>query len=268
MEEPIRKPARGALIGGAPISQVAIWAAIIAVTGMIPFSVVIGGGGTFPISSTLAPLSGILLGPIGGFVAVIIGGYIDLAIAPYTATLGLASPWSLAIATLCAGLIAYKPKNYWWIPAILAPVAIFWTYASFPIAGLTFPYAKPLAPFEWLEGPYVGFLLGWTDAWPSWILFLATVKWLRKWISSTSPIKVGAAIWIITYFTLSGIEHYIGWGIFEIMYKLTLDVCVWVILLFTWWERLVMATVGGIIGTAVVFALRRAGLRKPEYTIW
>jgi hypothetical protein len=262
------KVVKGALIGGAPISQVAIWTAIIAVTAMIPFSVVIGGGGAFPISMTIAPLTGILLGPLGGFVAALIGGYIALAIAPYTATLGVVAPWPLAIAVLCAGLITYKPKNYWYIPAILAPIAIFWTYASFPLAGLTFPYAKPLAPFEWLEGPYTGFLLGWTDAWPSWILFLATVKWLRGWISSTSPIKVGVATWIITYFTLSGIEHYIGWGIFEIMYKLSVDVCVWVIFLFTWWERLVMATVGAIIGTAVIIALRKAGLRKPEYTIW
>ena len=106
------------MIGGASISYVALFAAAIGITSLIPFSIMTTGK-AFPVSELLIALCGIVLGPVGGFVAGLIGGVIGLAIAPYTAPNGMLSPLTPALGAMAAGFLVQRTNKKWWGVAIV-----------------------------------------------------------------------------------------------------------------------------------------------------
>ena len=55
----------GVTIGGAPIAYIIVWAAIVFGLSFVPLpiSLVLGIGGTFPLSQTVYPVLGFILGP-------------------------------------------------------------------------------------------------------------------------------------------------------------------------------------------------------------
>jgi len=257
-EEEVVPLVSAGMIDGTPIAYIAIWAALVAIMAMLPFSVVIGGGGSFPMSLFIYGLVGILLGPIAGAIATAIGSIIAVIIAPYTSIFGFLGFIPPTVATFMAGLITYKkgkPMLNILIAIVGALLLVVVFYFSFPISGV-----------DVLKPEVV--LIGVTDFWPGWILLLVTSKWIRDWVQSEDPVKLALSVFIITYFVNNTYEHYIGWIMFNFTYGLPIDVCIWIIFAFTWWERLAMGVSGMVIGTAVIIALRRAGIRKPIYTIW
>ena len=92
-------------IYGAPISYVALLSAVTAVLQLIPFSVVLGPGISFPLSLATGGLMGIMLGPWAGAIAVLIGSAIGVMIAPHTAFLGPLTVLVLILAPIASGLI-------------------------------------------------------------------------------------------------------------------------------------------------------------------
>jgi hypothetical protein len=179
--------ARGGLatIAGAPISWTALFAAVCAVTTIIPFYFYVTGGGYVSVASGLfMPLAGQVLGPWAGTIAAFIGGLIGMFIAPGGFPLGLVDViLSGAIFGLSAGLMTKKLRwvfLIWWI-INLAMVAFF-------------PYRIPGASggFQAPEEPT--YTLSWTYVLIAFILWLAlgplTTNLLSKWA------KRGSSLWL------------------------------------------------------------------------
>src|SRR6185436_18411872 len=102
----------GVTIGGAPVSYVAIMAAIVAVLAFVPASIVIGGmGGGWPLHDAIHPLVGFLLGPIAGPIASTIGMLVGNAIAPYT-NLGPWSPLMGLMSAFAVGMVIQQGHKW------------------------------------------------------------------------------------------------------------------------------------------------------------
>ncbi len=248
------------LLAGAPISQVAVWAAIIAVAGTIPWIFPMqGGGGAFPMSIPVAPLAGIVLGPVAGFAACLVGGAIDLIIAPYTAGIGLLSPFSIAFAALGAGSLVQRPRRNLWLPGILAPIFLLWLWADFAFLVQDFPMPQIL-------------LVGGLDILPSWIVGLAGARWAAKQIErneTQAAWRLFLALWILCYYGVAAMQHGFEWAVWQMMFRFPAEPSIATSLAFTWWERIfIYAGIGALIGTPVILGLKRMGLRRPAHGRW
>ncbi len=80
-----------ATIDGAPVAYVVALAGVIAVLAFVPLSVVLGSGKSFPLSQSIYPLVGWLLGPVAGAVADGVGALVGVFLAPHTSALPLAT---------------------------------------------------------------------------------------------------------------------------------------------------------------------------------
>lgn len=248
------------LIFGAPIAQVAIWAAVVAVAGTIPWIFPMqGGGGGFPMSIPIAPVVGVALGPLAGALACLIGGAIDLIIAPYTAGIGLLSPLSITFAALGSGYLVQRPKINRWIPGILAPIFFVWLWLDYALILNDFPFPEIL-------------LVGGTDMVPSWIVGILGAGWAAKQIEKEDlkeSWKIFLGMWIVCYFGVGAMQHGFEWAVWEMMFKFPAEPSIATVVAFTWWERIfIYAGSGALIGTAVIIALKRLGLRRPVHARW
>jgi len=86
---------------------ISVWAAVVAVSHILPTIPIWGTGGTFSLASALSPLSGIFFGPIAGALCSAAGGFVGSFIAPHTAWIG---PFTFIVSTTTAfssGCIAW-----------------------------------------------------------------------------------------------------------------------------------------------------------------
>jgi len=238
-------------IGGAPISYVALFAAAIGVTALIPFSILIGTGQAFPFSEFLIPLSGIVLGPIGGLVAGLVGGFIGLAIAPYTAPNGILAPITPALGAMAVGFLVQKGKRAWWGTAILA-VAL----GIFTIKGLVINGVYPL----WLIGAVA-------VAWIALILELTPLRPLAAgWLRSKNFGLVAVGLVIISFMGTSTamiVNNAIGFFLFQIPND------IWPIFIPVVQTERSIVTVGAtIIGLGVIAGLRQLRMVRPSEGGW
>ena len=248
-----RKVIVGGKLFGAPIAYIAIWGAIIAVAGMIPFSVIVGGGGSFSMSSTILALTAIVLGPLAGFLAVLIGAIIDLVIAPYS-PFGPIAPIIPAFAAFVAGLAVSERKTFR-ISALVIGVAelfLFWTAVEIGTG----------APFSQLV------IVGSTAEIPAIILFAISLPFIDKWVRSDNPLKLTLGVFITSYFAVSAIEHCTGSTLWQVLFGLPINIWIFVFVALAWWERITIAVIGTIIGVPVIIALRKATLIKPDYAAY
>jgi uncharacterized membrane protein len=100
---------------------IAVWAALIAVAGLLPSVPIIGTGATFSISVALVPLAGVLFGPITGAVCAAIGGFLGQLVAPHTAWLGLGTFLIGTINALVSGLVT---RRNWWLPVVITVIGM------------------------------------------------------------------------------------------------------------------------------------------------
>lgn len=179
--------ARGgmATIAGAPISWTALFAAICAVTTIIPFYFYVTGGGYVSVASGLfMPLAGQVLGPWAGTIAAFVGGLIGMFIAPGGFPLGIVDViLSGAIFGLAAGLMTKKLRWVflgWWI-INLGMVAFF----PYRIPGAAAGFDAPVEP---------AYSLSWTYVFIAFILWLVfgplTTDLLHKWAKRGSPVHL------------------------------------------------------------------------------
>ena len=68
---------------------IAVWAAVVAASNIIPTLQIIGTGSRFSFAAILSPLSGVLFGPLAGALCSAVGGFIGSLLAPHTAWMGL-----------------------------------------------------------------------------------------------------------------------------------------------------------------------------------
>lgn len=168
-----------AVIAGAPLSWVALFAAIAAATTVIPFYFYVTGGGYVSVATGLfMPLAGQVLGPWAGLIAATIGGVVGMFIAPGGFPLGLLDVvLSASIFGLAAGLMTRKWRwvfLVWWI-INLALIALY-PYRIIP------GFAPPEEPRYTLSFTYV------ILAFVAWLIFgPLTTDLMRKWASKGQP---------------------------------------------------------------------------------
>lgn len=238
-------------IGGAPVSYVALFAAAIGVTALIPFAVLISTGQAFPFSEFVVPLCGIILGPIGGFVAGLVGGIIGLAIAPYTAPNGILAPLTPALGAMAAGFLVQRDKRAWYGTAILAVALGVFTVKGIVINGVA-PHWNILAVLV---------------AWISLVLQLTPLRGLAaKWLRSTNLGAVAAGLVVICFMGTSTamiVNNAIGFFLFQIPND------VWPAFVPVVQSERTMVTIGStIIGLGVIAGLRRLRMVKPTQGGW
>jgi hypothetical protein len=87
---------------------IAVWAALVSASHIIPSVPMLGTGSNFSFAAALSPLSGIFFGPIAGALCSAAGGFIGSLIAPHTAWLGLGTFIIGTVTAFTAGCIAWS----------------------------------------------------------------------------------------------------------------------------------------------------------------
>lgn len=239
------------MIGGASISYVALFAAAIGVTALIPFSIMTTGK-AFPLSELLFALTGIVLGPIGGFVAGLIGGVIGLAIAPYTAPNGILAPLTPALGAMAAGFFVQRSNKKWWGVVIVGVALALFTFKGVVI--------NRVSPAYWL-------FLAVGVAWVTLILSVTPLTTLiSNWLRSPNLGLVTVGLVFATFMGTSTamiVNNAIGIWLHEVPND------IWPIfppIVTT--ERLIITVAGTILSLAVIAGLRRLRLVKPSQGVW
>lgn len=243
-----------AAIDGAPIAYIVVLAAVATVLAFIPFSVVLGSGKGIPLSQSIYPLLGWLLGSWAGALASGIGTLIGVFLAPYTAGVPAIAIWGAAIASFAAGAMRNNPqRKYWYL-------------------GLTVLFGLELAAYAYLaiarNGiPVNTFIFGSFIDWSAIILFaLPTRTLFARLISSSNFVKVAIGIFGGTW-TVCGLAH--------------LSQVPFTYYLFNWpepiWNMLIpvipventlRGLAGSVIGTGVIGGLRAINLVKPKEAVY
>jgi hypothetical protein len=245
----------GAAIDGTPITYIVVLAAVVAVLAFIPFSIALGSGKGMPLSQSIYPLLGWLLGSWAGALASIIGTLISVFLAPHTAgSFPIIAIWGGAIASFAAGAMGANHKRRFWY------------------LGLTLLFGLELTTYAYLaiirNGiPINTFILGAFIDWSSILLFLLPTRNLfASLISSSSFVKVAIGIFGGTW-TICGIAH--------------LCQVPFTYYLFNWpepiWnalipiipvENVMRGVAGAVIGTGVISGLRAINLVQPKESLY
>jgi hypothetical protein len=240
-------------IFGSPIAYVALMAAVVAVFQLIPFSVVLGPGISFPLSLAIIGLVGILLGPWAGAVAVAIGSGIGVLIAPHTAFLGPLTIVAMVLTPIGTGLITNGKRVI--VGFFLIAVAAIWWALFLATNGWPEVTTALLQPWRYLLPGILLLLPGLTDK---------AVRLLK----SENRLALGAALGYIIWIGGS-IDHSFSAIVGNlILFQLPEDVWSFLILFVIGAERGALALVGLIVGIGVIFGLRQMGARKPTMGIW
>jgi hypothetical protein len=87
---------------------IAVWAALVSASHIIPSVPMLGTGSNFSCAAALSPLSGIFFGPIAGALCSAAGGFLGSLIAPHTAWLGLGTFIIGTVTAFTSGCIAWS----------------------------------------------------------------------------------------------------------------------------------------------------------------
>jgi hypothetical protein len=87
---------------------IAVWAALVSASHIIPSVPMLGTGSNFSFAAALSPLSGIFFGPIAGALCSAAGGFVGSLVAPHTAWLGLGTFIIGTVTAFVSGCIAWS----------------------------------------------------------------------------------------------------------------------------------------------------------------
>jgi hypothetical protein len=87
---------------------IAVWAALVSASHIIPSVPMLGTGSNFSFAAALAPLSGIFFGPVAGALCSAAGGFLGSLVAPHTAWLGLGTFIMGTVTAFTSGCIAWS----------------------------------------------------------------------------------------------------------------------------------------------------------------
>jgi hypothetical protein len=230
---------------------VALFAAAIGITSLIPFSIMTTGK-AFPVSELLIALTGVVLGPIGGFVAGLVGGAIGLAIAPYTAPNGVLSPLTPALGAMAAGFFMQRSNKKWWGVVIIAAALLVFHFKGVVI--------NKVDPAYWL-------FLSVVVAWITFVIALTPFTTvISNWLRSANLGMVTAGLVFITFMgTSTAMMVTNGFGIW--LHEVPNDI--WPIFPpIVTGERLIITVAGTILGVAIIAGLRLLRLVRPTEGAW
>lgn len=240
-------------IFGAPVSYIALLAAVTAVLQLIPFSVVLGAGISFPLSLAVTGLVGILLGPWAGAVAVAIGSGIGVMIAPHTAWLGPLTVLVMVVTPIASGLIVNGKRH--WVGLYLIVASLVWWGLFIATNGFPQVWTSLLQPWRYLI--------------PGLLLFVPVINEKAiRFLKSDNRLAMGVSLAYIIWVSGS-VDHTLSSIIGNlILFRMPEEVWSFLTLYIIGAERGVLALVGMVIGLGVMVGLRQMGMTKPEMGVW
>ncbi len=236
-----------ATVDGASLTMVVAMAAVVAVLSLVPFSAVLGVGGSFPLSQAVYPLVGWLLGPVAGALASGVGAVVGLFVAPHTAG---SLPWlrffGAALSSFAAGtLTAAGGRRRWWMVVGLLLVGVFLAYGKQALAnGVSFSL----------------FLLGSFIDWSALLLYvLPTRVWVGRMVQAEGWRALAVGLFFGTWIA-AGLSHLLATTVYYFLYNWPAEV---------WWtlvpvmpvEHLFRSAVGMALGLGVIRGVRSLSLR-------
>lgn len=243
----------GANLDGAPVAFIVVLAAVVTALAFIPFSVVLGTGGSFPMSHAVLTLNSIILGPIAGSVANLIGTIIGIFVAPYTASVPVLGLITAITAGIAGGTFMLgKERSKWWMVVAVVIALTFIIYLARAIQ----------------NGVRVGIFLGETMInWTALLLYiLPTRDMIARWINGSNVVKLAIAMFLSTWIVM-GFAHLTASGVAYFMFTWPEETFAMLIPIVPV-QHLARALGGMVIGTGVILGLRSIGLVKPKWAIY
>ncbi|MEI7884191.1 MAG: ECF transporter S component [Clostridia bacterium] len=230
------------LLGSIHPAVIAVWAAVIAASCMLPSIPLLGTGGTFSIATALVPLAGVLFGPIGGAICAAIGGFIGQLIAPHIAWMGLATFSIGVINAFCSGLISRGKWPY--AVGVLGIGTVLWfstaTGRAVPLFAIVF-YGAGL------------------------LVTVVGGMFAKKWLLGKNIALKTVAVWICSFAGLVGaasIANYFALTMFQTPAE------VWTVLtVMSPIERTIFAVGSAIVGVPLLVGLPKIGIFVGPQTV-
>lgn len=243
-------------IDGAPVTYIMVLAAVVAALAFIPIpvSVVIASGKNFPMSQSLYPLVGWLLGPVAGAVADGIGALVGVIVAPHTTTSAPATVLGAALGGLAAGAMTMKGRRAgWWLPLAAVFVVFYGLYAGRAV------FINGAAVRDVLLGSFIN--------WSAIVLFvLPTRVWFARLLAERDLKRVGIGLFGGTWI-VAGLAHLASGTIVYAILNWASEY--WLIFApVAPVEHIIRCLVGTIIGTGAIAGLRATGLFKPTHAAY
>jgi len=259
---------RKAVLFGAPIAAIALFAALVGFTAMIPISFYTTGGGFTSLGmAAFAPVAGMVLGPYAGFIACYVGGIIGMFLSPGAYPLGLIDAYlSGACLGLSWGFASCMDKRECkmiYIPWVLGQDAI---ALIVPFIWPGPPYYSPMTEFMGMPGIVVHFV----RRYMSWIflavflIFGVTGKAV-EWCRSEDKKKLILGFLFLNIYARYGWTPIWGWPYGEYIHSpwetglLSAFGPLWPLGQWSTWSQVLIAT---FLGSAIVIGLRKTGYLK------
>ncbi len=213
---------------------IAVWAAFIAIVGLLPVIPVIGTGATFSLADAAVVLAGIMFGPVSGALAAAIGSFIGQLLAPHSAVFGIITFLAPTLAAFTAGLLMLRKWNY--VIGIFLLAIVVW---------LLFPLGRA----AWFQ------TLNWIF---TIIVAYPAAKWGVDFIKTGDSKKMFAGVCLIAFVGCMA-AHAMGCimaiPIFQLPREVWLAVMPIVIP-----QRIIFAILAGVIGVPLLKGLPKIGL--------
>lgn len=244
----------GASVDGAPIAYIIVLAAVVTALSFIPFSIVLASGGGMPLSQSVLPLMGWLLGPIAGAVASGIGALVGVFLAPYTAGVPALSIAGAMLNSFAAGtMVIGNERRAWRFGLTVLLLIQFFIYGYQAIARNGIPVNIFIA------GSFIN--------WSGLLLFvLPTARLFARWINSPNVGLVALGLFLGTW-TISGVSHLSAASISYLIFNWPEEIWIALIPIIPG-ENLIRCVAGTVIGTGVISGLRAIKLVKPKQAIY
>ncbi|MEW6624005.1 MAG: ECF transporter S component [Bacillota bacterium] len=229
------------VVGSSPVhvkkvhpAVIAVWAAFIAITGLLPVIPVIGTGATFSLADAAVVLAGVMFGPVFGTLSAAIGSFIGQLIAPHSAVFGVLSFIPSTLVAFTAGLLMLRKWNY--VMGIFILAIIVW---------LLFPLGRE----AWFQITH-------------WIITLIIVypagRWGMSFIKSGDIKKMYIGVFLISFVGCMA-AHALGCIMAIPMFQLPREVWLAVMPIVIP-QRIVFAILAGVIGVPLLIGLPKIGI--------
>ncbi|RLI30599.1 hypothetical protein DRO48_02980 [Candidatus Bathyarchaeota archaeon] len=241
---------------GAPLSWIALSAAIIAATSLIPAFPYPEGGGFDALAAHLIPLFALILGPWAGWLAATIGGIIGMFICPPAYIMGfLTVVDNNMAAAYTMGAVAQDRWN--WTKKLYIP---FWI-SQIAITNIV-PYYWPGPPkySPVIQPEYFLSYLPWLIWFPIYLTPLGLKK-VPEWLRSDNPKKLFMGVWLALAMQ-SGCWYYTWWWIYNVVFAYPCLVNLLQNVYYYSWIWYLKNTLLTPLYVAVIRALKRAGVEK------
>lgn len=217
---------------------IAVYAAILAASALLPSIPLVGTGGSFSVSTALVPLAGVFFGPIAGALCAAIGGFIGQLIAPATAVIGVATFVSAVIAAFVAGLLCEGKK---WGPLSALGVGL---------AFVALWFTHPVGRDSWMFA---------TVFYGSGLLAIVLGFFLcNRWLKKSNFVLKAIAVFIACY---AGMVFSAAFVNYVCLYLYGLTNEVWSVLTFVApLERAIFSAGSLVVGTPLLIGLPKIGV--------